>query len=64
VLSRPESGLLEVSVYDPAGRLAMRASTHKGSRMTLNAETLAPGVYFLRASLEGREVMAEKVIKK
>jgi len=64
VLSRPESGLLEVSVYDPAGRLAMRASTHKGSRMTLNAKTLAPGVYFLRASLEGREVMAEKVIKK
>jgi len=64
VLSRPESGLLEVSLYDPAGRLSVKASADKGSRMILNAETLTPGVYFLRASLDGKEVMTEKVIKR
>jgi len=64
LLSRPESGLLEVSVYDPAGRLAMKTSTDKGSRMMVNTGALTPGVYFLRASLDGREVMAEKVVKK
>jgi hypothetical protein len=64
LLSRPESGLLEVSVYDPAGRLALKTSTDKGSRMMVNTGALTPGVYFLRASLDGREVMAEKVVKR
>ncbi len=64
LLSRPESGLLEVSVYDPAGRLAMKTSTDKGSRMVVNTGAMTPGVYFLRARLDGREVMAEKVVKR
>ncbi|MGB9590729.1 MAG: hypothetical protein ACPL68_07575, partial [Candidatus Hydrothermia bacterium] len=64
LLSRPESGLLEVSMYDPAGRLAMRCSSDKGSRMILDASALRPGVYFMRARLDGTEVMAEKVVKR
>lgn len=64
LLSRPESGLLEVSLYDPAGRLSMKVSTDKGSRMMVNAGTLTPGVYFLMASLDGRGVISEKVVKR
>ncbi len=64
LLSRPETGLLEVSVYDPAGRLAMKRSSDKGLRMIVNTWNLTPGVYFMRASLDGREVLAEKVVKK
>ncbi|MEO0141641.1 MAG: T9SS type A sorting domain-containing protein [candidate division WOR-3 bacterium] len=63
-LARPERGLLEVSLYDPSGRLAMRVTSDGGTEMAVNAEALSPGVYFMRARLDGTAVLKEKIVKK
>jgi len=62
-LSRPTVGALEACLYDPSGRLVLSASSVAGWELSLDLGGLAPGVYFLRASLDSRLALTARVIR-
>jgi Secretion system C-terminal sorting domain len=61
----PQDGRLRISLFDVLGREAIRI--HDGvmtggiHTFTVDASTLASGVYFIRASLSGHQQMVEKI---
>jgi hypothetical protein len=63
--SMPESGAVEISVYDLSGRVVLRRQAGEFDpgehSIGLDTTTLDPGVYFIRMDLSG-DVLSEKFV--